>query len=137
MRISSGLAQHSSCLKWASHSPRYLTTYPLLPGFINLRPWRLRTIGHQRRAAKTKATIRLEDLQAGQQPFIELKDEVPAYPPVVQQAWNNMQKFPHSVILTKVGSFYEVCKQHPQITTGILNIETSFIFTRLINMARF
>ena len=122
MRISSKLAQYSSYLTWASHSPKYLIIYPPLPGFITLRPWRLRTIGHQRRAAKTKATVRLEDLPqgplGGQQPLIEVKDEVPAYPPVVQQAWNNMQKFPHSVILTKVGSFYEVCKQDPQLRLG-------------------
>ena len=122
MRISSKLAQYSSYLTWASHSPKYLIIYPPLPVFINLRPWRLRTIGDQRRAAKTKATVRLEDLPqgplGGQQPLIEVKDEVPAYPPVVQQAWNNMQKFPHSVILTKVGSFYEVCKQPPQLRLG-------------------
>lgn len=32
----------------------------------------------------------------------------PVYPTVVQQAKNNMEKFSHCVVLTRVGNFYEV-----------------------------
>jgi hypothetical protein len=32
----------------------------------------------------------------------------PAYPTVIQQALNNMRKFSHCVVITRVGSFYEV-----------------------------
>jgi hypothetical protein len=35
-------------------------------------------------------------------------DEGPTYPTVMQQALNNMRKFSHCVLLTRVGSFYEV-----------------------------
>ena len=34
--------------------------------------------------------------------------ERPSYPTVVRQAWNNMRKFDKCVLLTRVGSFYEV-----------------------------
>jgi hypothetical protein len=35
-------------------------------------------------------------------------EDGPAYPTVMQQALNNMRKFSHCVLLTRVGSFYEV-----------------------------
>ena len=36
-------------------------------------------------------------------------DAQPVYPTVVQQARDNMRKFDKCVLLTRVGSFYEVC----------------------------
>ena len=44
--------------------------------------------------------------------MVETKDETPTYPPVVQQAWNNMKKFENCIVFTRVGSFYEVCSYH-------------------------
>src|ERR1700760_4181393 len=40
-------------------------------------------------------------------PSLDVEDE-PTYPTVMQQALNNMRKFSHCVLLTRVGSFYEV-----------------------------
>ena len=64
------------------------------------------------RGAKSKATAKLRDLPQG---VLEGKgllpcdeDEGPSYPAVVQQAWNNMQRFEDCVVLTRVGNFYEV-----------------------------
>jgi hypothetical protein len=36
------------------------------------------------------------------------EDEEPEYPTVQQQARNNMLKFSHCVVITRVGGFYEV-----------------------------
>ena len=64
------------------------------------------------RGAKSRATIPLRDLQHDgnevRQPLEESKDDGPGYPTVVQQARNNMRKFENCVLLTRVGSFYEV-----------------------------
>lgn len=66
----------------------------------------------QRHGAKSKATVKLRDLPQG---ALELgpeaagkEDEGPIFPTVVRQARNNMQKFDKCVVLTRVGSFYEV-----------------------------
>ena len=66
------------------------------------------------RGAKSKASIRFKDLPQGVlSPDVKLdaldeKDAIPVYPTVIQQAYNNMQKFDSCVLLTKVGGFYEV-----------------------------
>ena len=64
------------------------------------------------RGAKSKATTKLKDLPQGvlecKEPLPDDEDEGPSYPAVVQQAWNNMQRFEDCVVLTRVGSFYEV-----------------------------
>lgn len=67
----------------------------------------------QHRGAKSKATLQLNELplprvKNGQQP-LEVEDAGPAYPTVVSQARNNMRKYDNCVLLTRVGSFYEVC----------------------------
>jgi len=36
-------------------------------------------------------------------------DTEPEYPPLLQQVRNNMLKFSHCVLVTRVGGFYEVC----------------------------
>ena len=68
------------------------------------------------RGAKSKANTKLKDLPQGVLEGKELlpggKDEGPSYPAVVQQAWNNMQKFEDCVVLTRVGNFYEVSTRH-------------------------
>ena len=70
------------------------------------------------RGLKRKATIRIEDLPQGPLPAkpadtISASDG-PAYPTVIQQARNNMRKFAHCVVLTRVGSFYEVIETRPR-----------------------
>lgn len=83
----------------------------------------VRSVGHhtpylgtksyaQCRGAKTQATYQLSELpkrsleSTGR--LSELEDVGPAYPTVVLQALNNMQKYKSCVLLTRVGSFYEV-----------------------------
>lgn len=82
------------------------------PTARNRVPWRPNVIGNQVRGAKSKATVELGGLPqgsvGGRGPLEETNDEGPTYPPVVQQAWNNMRKFENSVVLTRVGNFYEV-----------------------------
>ena len=64
------------------------------------------------RGVKSKATTKLKDLPQGVLEGKEVlpsdEDEGPSYPAVVQQAWNNMQRFEDCVVLTRVGNFYEV-----------------------------
>lgn len=66
----------------------------------------------QRRGAKSKSTARLDELPQGAlEPApdtVQTDDEGPIYSTVVQQARNNMRKFEKCVVLTRVGSFYEV-----------------------------
>ena len=66
----------------------------------------------QIRGAKSRATVQLKELPI---PSIELNKDLLedgdvglVYPTVVQQAKNNMQKYKNCVLLTRVGSFYEV-----------------------------
>jgi hypothetical protein len=64
------------------------------------------------RGAKRKSTLTVKTVPQGSLPakVAETVDESdgPAYPTVVQQARNNMRKFSHCVLLTRVGNFYEV-----------------------------
>ena len=67
----------------------------------------------QHRAAKTSSKVQSGDLS--QRSLVPEKsplgsdDGGPAYPTVVQQARDNMQKFENCILLTRVGSFYEAC----------------------------
>ena len=67
----------------------------------------------QRRGAKVQTALRLDELPQGSITIgLEKRakvDDEPEYPTVVQQARNNMLKFSHCVVLTRVGGFYEVC----------------------------
>ena len=69
----------------------------------------------QFRGVKSSATVWLDDLSDGVlkpgKTLPELKDG-PTYPTVVQQARDNMRKYENCVLLTRVGSFYEVCQPH-------------------------
>ena len=83
----------------------------------------------QARGAKSKTTIKLEDLpqgvlEGGPLPPSQ-EDEAPGYPIVVQQAWNNMQKFHDCVLLTRVGNFYELYLDHADKYGPLLNLKVA------------
>lgn len=71
-------------------------------------PWHQRS---QRRGAKKKSTLVLDDLPQGAIESNALppqNDAEPEYPPLLQQVRNNMLNFSHCVLVTRVGGFYEV-----------------------------
>jgi hypothetical protein len=65
-----------------------------------------------RREIKTVSTVTVKRLPQGALPKREDGEtdavEEPQYPTVIQQALNNMRKFSHCILITRVGSFYEV-----------------------------
>lgn len=95
--------------------------------------------GHEaptvKRTRKTKAkteTIRFDTslpqglLSNEASPLEDLEDAVTisqAYPTVVQQARNNMRKFEHCVLLTRVGSFYELYFEHAEQYGPLLGLK--------------
>jgi len=104
------------------------TARPLihLPPFrrISSTPWRPPTSHRlqspswrsegQRRGAKTRSRAKVTELPQGivsSDAVERVENDGPGYPTVVQQAWNNMRKFENCVLLTRVGSFYEVTLQ--------------------------
>jgi hypothetical protein len=67
-----------------------------------------------RQYAVKKSTLKLEDLPQGiidVEPLPPQDDAEPEYPPLLQQVRNNMLKFKHCVLVTRVGGFYEVGAQ--------------------------
>lgn len=83
----------------------------------------------QCRGAKSRATISLDQLPqntvtAGHS-IPEIENVGPAYPTVVQQARNNMRKFDKCVLLTRVGSFYELYFEHAEKYGPLLNIKVA------------
>jgi hypothetical protein len=97
--------------------PRCLQVQPLFSlTQPRLRPavhHRVGYAGHHARGLKKVAksvsidtTIQGPLAKAGDDGPVE--NEEPIYPTVMQQALNNMRKFSHCVLLTRVGSFYEV-----------------------------
>lgn len=80
---------------------------------IGVQPWLQVNPRIQYRRAKSSATKKLDELlpraHDSKVPPEDGQDDGPSYPAVVQQACNNMQKFQDCVVLTRVGSFYEVC----------------------------
>jgi hypothetical protein len=75
----------------------------------------------QQRGAKKTATLALEDLPQGAMESSALppQDDIePEYPPLLQQVRNNMLKFSHCVVVTRVGGFYEVCIFFLRIDVG-------------------
>ncbi|KZF25941.1 hypothetical protein L228DRAFT_279203 [Xylona heveae TC161] len=62
----------------------------------------------------------------GSQPVQDVEDtELPRYPTVVQQAWNNMRKFENCVLLTRVGGFYELYFEHAKEFGPLLNLKVA------------
>lgn len=111
------LALHTSNLRLLSTTSLRGSSYQLsstlcLANRTIRRPWLLAATEIHGRGTKSKATVPLRDLQHDggevRQPLQELQDDGPGYPAVVQQARNNMRKFENCVLLTRVGSFYEV-----------------------------
>ncbi|KAL8846284.1 MAG: hypothetical protein Q9221_008615 [Calogaya cf. arnoldii] len=78
---------------------------------------------------KTKKTVKLEDLPQGAlEPMpdtAEEEDQGPAYPTVVRQARNNMRKFDNCVVLTRVGSFYELYFEQATEYGPLLNLKVA------------
>ena len=83
----------------------------------------------QERGAKSKTTVKLQDLPQGVLEGGPLpptpEDEGPGYPAVVQQAWNHMQKFRDCVLLTRVGNFYEFYLDHADKYGPLLNLKVA------------
>lgn len=84
----------------------------------------------QTRTKKTTTKVKLSDLPQGplrteQTPNLpdNEHDDAPAYPTVVLQAWRNMRKFNSCVLLTRVGSFYELYFEHAEEYASLLNIK--------------
>ncbi|KAL9125789.1 MAG: hypothetical protein Q9217_005057 [Psora testacea] len=89
-------------------------------------PISVRTEPH--RGVRTKAAVRLDDLFDGvdtpEKSLPELKDG-PAYPTVVQQAHDNMRKYGNCVLLTRVGSFYELYLEQADKYGPLLNLKVA------------
>lgn len=65
------------------------------------------------RGAKSRASVQFDDLPQQSadtvEPLQDAEDEkAPSYPTVVREARDNMRKYENCVLLTRVGSFYEV-----------------------------
>jgi hypothetical protein len=86
----------------------------------------------QRRGAKRKAALALTDLPQGaikSTPLPPQDDSEPEYPPLLQQVRNNMLKFCHCVLLTRVGGFYEVT------CNPLLKVAANY-FSYILNMPK-
>ncbi len=81
------------------------------------------------RGAISRAILSLDDLPqntfTAERKISETEDVGPAYPTVVQQARNNMRKFDKCVLLTRVGSFYELYFEHAEKYGPLLNIKVA------------
>ncbi|KAE8354143.1 muts domain V-domain-containing protein [Aspergillus coremiiformis] len=78
------------------------------------------------RGAKTRSTVKLKDLPQGAlklEPYHDIIEDAPRYPPVVQGHKNNMQKFQNCVILTRVGGFYELYFEQAEELAPLLNLK--------------
>ncbi|KAI9784112.1 MAG: DNA mismatch repair ATPase msh1 [Geoglossum umbratile] len=79
------------------------------------------------REAKSRSRARLADLPQGSialEPLPRDEDK-PTYPTVVQQARSNMTKFENCVLLTRVGSFYELYFKHAEEFGPLLNLKVA------------
>jgi hypothetical protein len=90
----------------------------------------------QRRGAKRKTTLNFDELPQGPIEGAALPpqdDTEPEYPPLLQQVRNNMLKFSHCVVVTRVGGFYEVSihlapfKTTANMISCTLNMPTSWL----------
>ncbi|KAL8656904.1 MAG: hypothetical protein Q9226_002458 [Calogaya cf. arnoldii] len=105
------------------------------------RPWLGTRTAVPIRGAKSKVTVKLEDLpttkktvkleelpQGALEPMpdtAEEEDQGPTYPTVVRQARNNMRKFDNCVVLTRVGSFYELYFEQATEYGPLLNLKVA------------
>ncbi|KAI0842088.1 muts domain V-domain-containing protein [Hypoxylon sp. FL0890] len=86
----------------------------------------------QSRGKKTTSSVRLEDLPQGLigldgplPPAKPEEEEGPAYPTVVLQARQNMQRFENCVLLTRVGGFYELYFGQAEEYGPLLNLKVA------------
>lgn len=79
------------------------------------------------RSARTRASVRAEDLPQGTIPLepVPIEDDAPAYPTVVLQARANMRKFDNCVLLTRVGGFYELYFEQAEELGPLLNLKVA------------
>jgi hypothetical protein len=79
------------------------------------------------RSARTRASVRVEDLPQGAIPLdsTPLENNAPAYPTVVLQARANMRKFDNCVLLTRVGGFYELYFEQAEEFGPLLNLKVA------------
>ncbi len=79
------------------------------------------------RTAKTKASLKLDDLPQGAIALdsIPVEDDAPQYPTVVLQARTNMRKFENCVLLTRVGGFYELYFEQAEEFGPLLNLKVA------------
>ncbi|KAK2740375.1 DNA mismatch repair ATPase msh1 [Myotisia sp. PD_48] len=86
--------------------------------------------GPIRRGAKTRSTVKLKDLVQGpleaRKPLAALVNDTPQYPTVIQGARYNMQKFSNCVVLTRVGSFYELYFHQAEKYAALLNLKLAY-----------
>ncbi|KAL8840359.1 MAG: hypothetical protein Q9170_001374 [Blastenia crenularia] len=83
----------------------------------------------QCRGAKSRSIVKLEELPQGvlepAPDTAEKEDEGPTYPTVIRQARNNMRKFDKCVVLTRVGSFYELYFEQAVEYGPLLNLKVA------------
>ncbi|ORY19448.1 muts domain V-domain-containing protein [Clohesyomyces aquaticus] len=118
--------------------PHRLCSTALAFPFLNAtRPTRASRVEHvlpssspavmQIRGAKRKFTVDLDDILQGAidtgHALPPQDDEEPEYPPLIQQVRNNMLKFNHCVLLTRVGGFYELYFEHADEYAPLLNLK--------------
>ncbi|KAI5210702.1 hypothetical protein E4T39_00182 [Aureobasidium subglaciale] len=84
------------------------------------------------RGAKTKSTIKFQDLPQGALAPAALPiaeeypdDQVQVYPRVIQQHLNNVNKFSDCVVLTRIGSFYELYGDQAEQYAPLLNLKVA------------
>lgn len=79
------------------------------------------------RGKKSKASLKLDDLPQGLIPLepLELENDTPSYPTVIQQARSNMRKFENCVLLTRVGGFYEMYFEHADEYGPLMNLKVA------------
>ncbi|KAL8631691.1 hypothetical protein Q9189_002598 [Teloschistes chrysophthalmus] len=92
-------------------------------------PWRKAGSVIQHRGAKSKSTVKLKELPQGAlEPLsntAEQDEEEPTYPTVIRQARSNMRKFENCVLLTRVGSFYELYFEQAVEYGPLLNLKVA------------
>ncbi|KAI5289072.1 DNA mismatch repair ATPase msh1 [Ascosphaera aggregata] len=91
--------------------------------------WSPFLLQQQQRGAKKTTRRKLKDLPQGvlqaKVPYEEVTD-VPQYPAVLQGARNNMLKFKDCVLLTRVGSFYEMYFEQAEEYAQVLGLRLGY-----------
>ncbi|KAK7527845.1 MutS2 protein [Phyllosticta citriasiana] len=94
------------------------------PSSCQPQPWRSLLVRWKR-----TTTLKANELPQGPidaAPLDNLDDDAgPAYPTVMQQVRNNMRRFPHCVVLTRVGNFYELYFEHAEQYGPLLSLKVA------------